>query len=372
MDKLEYRKHIYALIPAGGGGTRLWPCSTEKNPKQFLKLFGEKTLIQITADRLNKFIPWEKIYIITTTEDYGNEIRRMIPEIPSNNVIVEPMRRDTAPAHSLGALYIYHQDKDAVIVNAAADHFISPVKNYKNTMLAASNAAYNNDWLIAVGIQTTYPHTGLGYIKRGEKIKTVEGKIVYKLDKFTEKPELEVAKQFVSSPDYFWNASHYVWRADTFLNAVKKYAPEISMGMDTISQAFDKDNEKEVIKEVYEKLPKISVDYAVSEKADNFVTITADYNWTDIGDWNEVWKNLDKDDLGNVIIKGDNPNGEVMYLDTSDTLIRTDGRTIAVIDVDNIVVVDTKDALLICSKSHSQNVKKIVERLKEMDKKELL
>lgn len=372
MTNLEYRNHLYGLILAGGGGTRLWPRSTEKTPKQFLKLFGKKTLFEITAERLANFMPWEKIFVITASEPYGDMIKKLVPSIPEENIIVEPIKRDTAPAHSLGALYIYKQDPEAIVINAASDHFVNPVSHFKKTMYVAANAANSTDSLVAVGIPPTYPHTGLGYMERGDKVKVLDGKAVYRLNKFTEKPELSIAKKFLASKNYFWNANHYVWRADTFLAAVKKHAPEIHQGMEEISKALNTSREKTVIAEVYEKIPKISVDFAVSEKAKNFLMLVADYNWNDIGDWNEVWKNLEKDDLGNVIIDGEEPGGEVMYLDTSDTLIQTDGRLIAVIDVDNVVIVDSKDALLICSKSRAQNVKKIVEKLKELGKKELL
>jgi mannose-1-phosphate guanylyltransferase len=372
MSKNYYKKHLYALILAGGGGTRLWPRSTEATPKQFLKLFGNKTLTEITAERLSKFMPWERIYVVTATSEYGKEIDKLLPELPSENIIVEPMKRDTAAAHGIGALYIHRKDPSAVIVNAASDHFVSPVSNYIQTMHAAAKVAYSGDWLVAVGIKPTYPHTGLGHIKRGRQVDVSNGRIVYKLDKFVEKPRLELAKKFTDSGEYFWNANMYVWRADTFMQALKKHAPQIRTGMNKINSALGTKEENRVIFSEYEKMPKISVDYAVSEKADNFLTLVANFNWTDIGDWNEVWKNLPKDDIGNVIIGGNEPEGEVINIDTSDALVQTDGRLIAIIDVDNIVIVDTKKALLVCSKSKAQNVKKIVEILKQQGRSELL
>src|SRR3989344_3199339 len=370
MSAKSYKDHLYALVMAGGGGTRLWPRSRDKTPKQFLKLFGNKTLLEITIERLRKFLPWERIFISTATIKYEIEIKRLLPSVPKNHIIVEPARRDTAPAHGLGALPIYKKDYQAVIINAASDHFIRPEKNYKKIMYAASCVAYEGNFLVAVGVRPSYPHTGMGHIRRGKKIKTVEGKIVYKLDKFVEKPPLPQAKRYTSSGNYFWNANQYVWKADSFLQALSNYQPEIYKNLMMIGKFIGTKKEKQVLEKYYNLMPKISVDYAVSEKAKNFLMLVADYEWTDIGDWNEVWKNLTKDEYGNVVIDGDAPGGEVINLDTSDALIHTDGRLIAIIDVDNIIVVDTDDALLICSKSKAQNVKKIVEQLKQKSEKE--
>jgi mannose-1-phosphate guanylyltransferase len=371
MAKNDYEKHLYALIMAGGGGTRLWPLSREHSPKQFLKLFGKDSLIEITAKRIRHILPWDRIFVSTATDEYAKEIRRLLPDIPKENIIVEPVRRDSAPAHGLGAIHILAKDPEAVIINAASDHFIHPEKNYKRTMLAACEAAYNGDWLVAIGITPTYPHTGMGHLKIGKKWAIVGHRQVYELDKFVEKPALPLAKRFTSSGNYYWNANHYVWRADSYVNALKKHATEIYTGLMEIAQFIGRKHYDDVLKREYKKMPKISVDYAVSEKAKNFLMLIADYSFTDIGDWNEVWKNLSKDESGNVVI--DSHHGsEIINIDTSDTLIHNNGRLVAVIDVDNIIIVDTKDALLICSKSKSQKVKQIVEQLKKEGKDSLL
>lgn len=367
----SYKDHLFALIVVGGGGTRLWPVSRNKSPKQFLKLFGGKTLTQITSYRFNKILPWEKIYAVTTSEEYKNEIEKEVPEFVSKNILVEPMKRNTAAAHALGAIHILRKDPQAIILNEAADHLVDPQREYLKNQLSAAEAVYNKDLLLAVGIKPTYPNIGYGYIKIGAKIGEYQEKHVFKLEKFTEKPELETAKKYLDSGKYFWNGNQYVWGAQSFLNALKKYAPDTYGGMLQISKSIGTKSEDHILKNVYEKLPDISVDYAVSEKAKNFVMVIADYRWTDIGDWKEVWENLEKDTLGNVIIKGEE-GGEVINIDTSDAIIHTDGRVVAIIDVDNIAVIDTKDILLVCAKSRAQSVKKIVEKLKEEKKTELL
>lgn len=372
MSQGNYKDHLFALIVVGGGGTRLWPKSRNATPKQFLKLFDNKTLTQITAHRFKKILPWERIFAVTTSNSYKKEILREVPEFLPKNIIVEPMRRNTAPAHGLGALFIYRQDKDAIILNESADHLVRPESKYFNAMYTAAEAAYSGDWLVAVGMKPAYPNIGYGYMKRGKQWKIIEGRPVYKLDKFTEKPKLSVAKKFLASGNYFWNGNQYVWRADTFLKALNKHTSVISKGLRLIGKAISTKMEESVIKTEYEKMPEISVDYAVSEKAKNFLLVTADYFWTDIGDWKEVWENRPKDSEGNVIIDGDMPGGEIINLDTQNAIVHTDGRLIALVDVDDIIVVDTKDALLVATKSKAQNVKKIVEWLKKEKKKRYL
>ena len=368
----NYKEHVFALIMAGGGGTRLWPKSLEKTPKQFLKLFHGKTLTEITADRISKFVPWERIFVATSSESYAKEIRKLLPELKPENLVIEPVRRDSGPAHALSTAVIYKRDPDAVIINAATDHLVRPEIHYKHVMLAASSVAYEGDYLVAVGIRPTYPHTGLGHLHRGRRFTISEDRVVYKLKRFVEKPELSLAKRYTASGNYFWNANMFVWRADTFLNAVKKHAPKIWEVLSKITEKLGTEEQQKIIDKEFPKMPKISVEYSVCEKVNNFLMLVADFEWTDIGDWNELWKNLHKDQDGNVYIDGEEENGRVYNLDSSDVLVHTDGRPIALIDVDNIVVVDTKEALLICSKSKAQNVKKLVEILKKENRTELL
>lgn len=379
MPKSNYKDHLYALIVAGGGGTRLWPKSRNKTPKQFLRLFKNKTLTQITAERLRKLLPWDNIFVVTVSDDYKKEVSKEVPDIPRDNIFVEPARKNTAPAHGLGALYIYKKDKDAVIINAAADHLVEPEEMYIKASEAAAAAAFSGDWMVALGIKPTYPNIGYGHIKRGNKFGIFEGEKLYKLDEFIEKPPLSLAKKYTRSGNYYWNANQYVWRADTYLKALKTHEPKVGRAMDNIYKAIGTKNEEKVINDEYKNLPDttsegkdLSIDYAVSERAKNFLVLPVKYKWTDIGDWREVWENLPKDDLDNVIIDGKEPGGEVINLDTNNALVHTDGRMIAIIDVDDIVIVDTKNALLVCSKSKAQNVKKIVEQLKKEKRKELL
>lgn len=351
---------------AGGGGTRLWPKSRNKTPKQFLPLFFEnQTLTQLTFERFKRIIPVEKIYCVTVSKAYKKEIIKEIPEFKKENIIVEPARRETGPAHALGAYVIYKKDSDAVIITESADRLVKPVGRYLQVLKAAAQVAYTQKKLVALGVTPKYPHTGLGHIKKGEKHTVISDIHFFKLDKFVEKPPLKLAQKYTDSGDYLWNAGEFVWRADVLLEEIKKHAPKIYKNLEKIK------NIKRINK-IYKDMPKISIDYAIVEKSTDFVVVHGDFSWTDIGDWKEVWANSKKDNMGNVIMDGDAPGGDIINIDTSDALIHKNGRMIAVVDVDNIIIVDTPDALLICSKSKAQNVKKVVQALREKKLENLL
>ncbi|GAG54415.1 unnamed protein product [marine sediment metagenome] len=309
---------------------------------------------------------------MTVSEGYKKEILKEVPRLPAENIIVEPARRETGPAHGLGATYIYKKDPEAVIITEAADRLVKPVSRYLKTLKVAAEVAFKERTLVALGVKPRYPHPGLGHIKRGKKWNVIEGIKFYKLEKFVEKPPLALAKKYTASGNYYWNAGEFVWRADSLLESLSKHAPKISSELTKIYKAIGTKREEKVLQKAYESMPKIAIDYAVAEKEKNFLVVVGNFFWTDIGDWKEVWKNLPKDNLDNVIIDGKEPGGEVINLDTNNALVHTNGRMIAIIDVDDIVIVDTKNALLVCSKSKAQNVKKIVNQLKKEKRKELL
>jgi len=247
------------------------------------------------------------------------------------------------------------------------------------TLLVAAKVAYEDKIFVSVGVKPRYPHTGLGHIKRGEKYKSIEGIKLYYAKKFVEKPPLPQAKAFTLSGEYYWNAGQFVWRAKDYLATLEEFEPRLGESFKNIIEAIGSKKEERVILEEYKRIPSktvdgkpMSVDFAVVEKVKRMLVVEGNFFWTDIGDWKEVWNNLQQDEFGNVVIDGEVPGGRVLNVGSSDSLIHTDGRLIAVVDVENIVVVDTKDALLVCSKSKAQDVKKIVELLKEEGNKRLL
>lgn len=328
--------------------------------------------MQITTYRLSKILPWEKIYCVTVSEAYKKEILKEVSEFVPENIIVEPARRETGPAHGIGAAFIYKKDPDAVIATEAADRLATPVGKYLSVLKKAARVAYTDRVLVTVGVKPRYPHTGMGHIRRGKKYKQDGNLVFYKVDEFVEKPPLDVAKKYTSSGKYYWNTGQFVWRADSILKAIEQFEPKVGAGLTKISQAIGTKSEASVIKKEYNSMPKIAIDYAVAERAENLVVAGATFNWTDIGDWKEVWKSSKKDQGKNVIIDGIEKGGEIINIDTTNTLIHTNGRLIAVVGVEDLVIVDTENALLVTSKAKAQGVKKVVNKLREDNRKELL
>lgn len=362
--------HTYAVILAGGGGTRLWPKSRNETPKQFLKLTGKKTMMQVAADRLAKLIPWEK-FIIVTNELYEDEVKTQLPEVPPANVLAEPEKKDTALAMLTGAIYAKNLDEDAVVINAASDHTLINEAEYLRVMRAAVKTAANDDYLVTVGITPTFPATGFGYIKIGDDLKKLnQGLSLFEVESFTEKPNKPTAQALISTGKYFWNANMYVWSARDLLSAFKKYLPSM---FDLTQSLNGKKGSKfqQALPDIYQQAEKISIDYAISEKADNLVLIPGDFGWNDVGNWRVVYELGTKDLAGNVIIS-DQEEAHTLSINAQNNLLHTNDRLIAMIGLDDLVIVDTDEILMIAPKNRAQDVKKLVNRLKEEAKKEYL
>ncbi len=362
--------HTYAVILAGGGGTRLWPKSRTETPKQFLKITGNKTMMQVTAARVAKLLPWENI-IVVTNKRYSEQLKKQLPEIPDQNIIAEPQKKDTALAMLVGALYAKTLDSEAVIINAASDHVLLNDQEYIRVMKAAAQVAAENDYLVAVGITPTNPDTAFGYIKAGEDLKKINsGLSLFQVDSFTEKPNQATAQAYISTGKYFWNANMYVWSAENLQKAFAKHMPEmhdLTKGLAELKPT----KFHEALADIYEQAPKISIDYAISEKADNLVLIPGDFGWDDVGSWDTVYDLGKKDLNGNVIIS-DKDQVHTIATQSQNNLVHTNNRLIALLGVDDMIVIDTDEIILIADKSRSQDVKKIVNRLKEEEKKEYL
>lgn len=356
-------EHVFVVILAGGGGTRLWPKSREKTPKQFLKLYTKNTLMQDTYRRARFFADPEHI-IVVSNKNYLDDVKAQLPDLPEKNIIGEPAKRETAPAMLLGALIAYKRDPDAIVVNFASDHIATDEQEFTHVINTAIDVAAQKESIVAVGITPTFPHSGLGYIKIGEELKKVQRLPVFRVESFTEKPNVATAKAFLATGKYFWNACNYVWAAETLIHAFEKHSPQILATMKPILSVIDTDSFMSIASNAYANVEKIAIDYAISEKADNLVLIPGDFGWNDIGDWKVVYDLQKKNEAGNVILC-ENGDGEVVCHDSTNNLVHTHDRVIALVGMSDTIVIDTGEILLVMPKDRSQDVKKIVESIKE-------
>lgn len=362
-------EHAYAVILAGGGGTRLWPKSRQKTPKHLLKLFGKDSMLQLTYNRIAEILPPDRVFVITH-QNHLAQAQEQLPDIPEGNWIVEPQAKNTALAMGVASAVIGKHDPQAAIVNLAADQVIDDEDKFLQTLVAGLEIAGKGEDIVSIGIRPSFPHTGLGYIRTGEQVDAASDRKTYVFASrgFKEKPDLATAQSFLASGQYLWNANLYCWSYQTITKAMQQYAPEIAEAMARVEAAWGTSEQQSVMEKVYEQAESVQIDIAVSEKAQNLVVIPGDFGWSDIGDWKVMYDNGKKDNRGNVV----SDEGSFVGVDTYGSLIETNGRLVAVIGLRDVVVVDTDDALLICEKSRSQDVKKIVEQLKEGKRGELL
>ncbi len=345
---------LFAVIMAGGVGSRFWPRSKEKTPKQLLKIFGEKTMIQETVGRLKGIVENEDVFIITN-KIQKDEIVRQLPEIPEENIIEEPFGKNTAACIGLASVIIKKRQEDAVTIILPADHMIKDLDEFHKTLKNAAEFAYESNGLITIGIPPTRPETGYGYIQIDEKgIK----ENIFKVYAFAEKPNYATAVRFLESGDFFWNSGMFIWRVDSILNEIKLHMPELSEGLEEISNDLGTPKYEKTLTRVYGQLRNISIDYGIMEKSENVYLTKGTFPWSDVGSWEEVYQLSEKNGDGNAAI------GNIFTDMTADSYIFSPEKFAAVIGVDNLVVINTKDALLVCRRDQTQEVKKIVDHLK--------
>lgn len=301
--------------------------------------------------------------LVISNKSYVDDVRAQLPDVPAENIIGEPAKRETAPAMLLGALIASKRDPDAVLINLASDHIATDEKEFVHVLETAAAVAARGSDLVAIGITPTFPHSGLGYIKIGEEIDKVNRLPVFHVDSFTEKPNVATAKAFIATGKYFWNACNYVWSAKALIAAFAKHSPEILTTMQPITAVVDTPEFLSVASDAYEHVEKIAIDYAISEKVDNLVLIPGDFGWNDIGDWKVVYDLQEKSDAGNVIMC-ETDAGHVVCHDAKNNLVHTHDRLIALVGMEDTVVVDTGEILLVMPREKSQDVKKIVEKIK--------
>ena len=361
--------HFYAMIMAGGGGTRLWPLSRKDRPKQMLKLAGERTLFQVAVDRLLGLFPGDHILVVTSA--FQAEIfKEQSPEIPTENYIIEPEGRDTAAAIGLAAITLQHRDPEAIMAVVTADHFIEREGRFLHVLRAAHKVA-TEGYLVTLGIQPTFPSTGFGYIQQGSYLGTHENIVVFKALSFKEKPDTETAAKFIEAEDHSWNSGMFIWQVGQVLTEFEKQMPKLFKSLSKIGNAFGKEDFDKVLRQEWKKLDKVSIDFGIMEGAENVAVIPAKgLGWSDVGSWNAVYDALPHDTDGNVF--------NVLHHfseDTKNSLVFTNGlsdRLIVTIGVHDMIVVDTGDVVMVCDKDHAQDVKTIVNKLKYTDEKNYL
>ncbi len=350
------------VILAGGSGSRLWPMSRSDVPKQFCKLTSDKTMLEETLDRFKNYSADKKF--IATTEQLVDEIKEILPDFPEENIIVEPEKRDTAPAMGFNAVHLGLRDMDEPMVFVASDQQIGQVDNFLNCLDQAEKVINETGKMLDISIYPTEPNTALGYTKVGEKKIEKDGVEFYEFLGHKEKPDFETAKEYLAEGSYFWHANYYMWTPRKFMEAYEKYTPEMHQKLKDIEKELQGEARQDKITELYSQMEKISIDYAIAEKMDpkDVLIIKGEFGWRDIGTWDTLYDNSlpQADEQKNVI------RAEVVAIDTAGSMIYGEkGKVIATIGVDDMVIVDTKDALLVCPKSRAQDVKKVIEELKK-------
>jgi mannose-1-phosphate guanylyltransferase len=348
------------MIMAGGGGTRFWPRSRVRRPKQFLTFSGDRTLLQGTVDRIEAQVPLERCWVITSAA-HRDEALQQLPDVPAAQIVGEPMGRDTAACIGLGAALIARRDPDATIIVMPADHAIEPAQEFRRAVHAAAQLGDEfPNALITFGIPPTGPATGYGYIHRGEFVAQRQGVNAFRVQAFREKPSREVAENYVASGEYGWNSGIFVWKAKTILGELARHKPEIHAAVSRIADAWDTPDRDRVFREEYARAEKISIDFAIMEKAKEVLVIQAPYQWDDVGSWLALERRNPQDANGNTI------QALHVGINTSGCVIAADpGHLVATIGVSNLLIIQDGDATLIADRRDEGAVKDIVERLKK-------
>ena len=355
---------LTAVIMAGGKGERFWPKSRIRCPKQFLSLTGDgETMLQKTFQRISGFVEPAHIFIVTNGE-YMPLVREQLPDVPEENLLAEPAPRNTAPCISLAAAVIAKRYGDATMIVLPADHLVRHEEICADVLLRAASAAAETDALVTIGITPTYPETGYGYIAFSRAKNLPRG--VYHVDSFKEKPDIETARSYVNSGDYLWNSGMFVWKTNVFLEAVRKHLPAAYEITEELQSACDTPDFENVLQKRFPDMPSISVDFGILEKAERICTIPGSFGWDDVGSWPALRRVAKTDTNGNY------RDGDILTIGTRNCVFSGREKLIAAVGLENIVVVDTEDALLVCDIDAAQNIKKITEMLREPGRGELL
>jgi mannose-1-phosphate guanylyltransferase len=356
---------VCAVIMAGGSGTRFWPLSRRKTPKQFLPITSERTMIEETFLRILPLVPARKIYTVANAAQ-SRTIKRLLPRLPEANRMIEPRGRNTAPSLLLATARVYLRNPEAVVVVLASDHLIAKPAAFRRKLAAAAEAAAREESLITFGVRPSFPSTGYGYIHFGRRgARRHRGEPFYRALAFKEKPDLKTAVSFLENGDYAWNSGMFLWRASVFARQLERCAPDFYGYWEKMLEALRRGSRR-AMAGIFDEIPVTSIDYALMEKAEKTLVCEGDFGWSDVGAWSSlagIWRN---DDRGNAV------KGEAVLLDAEGNICHNPGKITALIGVRDLVVIDTRDALLVCRKDKDQDVKRVLDRLGALGKTEYL
>jgi mannose-1-phosphate guanylyltransferase len=360
-------EHTYVVIMAGGGGTRLWPISRKRHPKHVLPLLGERTLFQSALDRLDGFVPAERILVVTTAEQ-AEELKKQAPQLSQANFLIEPQPRGTASVVGLAATVLKKRDLEAVMLVLTSDHYIRNNDLFRLVMRVAVQVA-RKDYLVTLGITPTYPATGYGYIKRDAALPEKFDYPVYRVMQFIEKPDEVEARVMLAGGDYSWNSGMFIWRTDRILDEFARQMPDLKETLDRIGAVWGTSAQNAVLLSEWPRLKPETIDYGIMEHASNVAVLPAGgLEWSDVGSWDSLFDVLLPDEHGNVVV-----NSEHMALETRDSLVySTEKKLVVTIGVDNLIIIDSSDALLVCRRDQAQQVRQVIENLKKMQQEDYL
>lgn len=368
MTVMQENKYptVFAVIMAGGAGTRFWPKSRQKNPKQFLKLLGKASLLGDTVRRALMLVEPENCFVVTHKQ-YQDQVQESIPEVPPENIIFEPANRDTAACVGLAAIKLAGIDPSGVMVMLPSDHYIGYEKVFIKTLKSAIAFVEQNDYLMTVGIKPTAPRTGYGYICCGEVMGQEQEYPVYQVSAFTEKPDPITARYFIGQGNYLWNSGIFVWRIPVILEAIARHLPQLHQALEKLAPAIGTSCEAEAVEREYPAFPKVSIDYGVMEKAVNIGTIPGNFIWDDVGSWVALEKYLPKDQRNNTL-----NGGKHISMDSRGCIIDSEAKLIATIGVEDLIIIQSQDVMLVCRKDRDQEVKQLVEKIRRLGWEEYL
>jgi mannose-1-phosphate guanylyltransferase len=353
---------LYALILSGGAGTRLWPLSRRRKPKQFLELIGDRSLLQDTVDRVNEIIPDERIFVVAPPE-HRAMIHEQLPELRNDHVVIEPYPRGNAAAIGLAMAALHAFDPDAVVAVLPSDHVVEKKGAFRNVLIAATAAA-DAGWLVTLGITPERADTGFGYIEAGEQLDVTAPLPVHKVKRFIEKPKRDAAEKMLAAGGHYWNAGMFVWRVSAIVDAYREHLPKTAQALAALGEAIGSPRYESVLAEVWEETDRTTIDYGIAERATNMAVVPADIGWQDVGSWSRL--------ADIVAASGQQPADEHIAEDSVGNYVYAPGKTTVTIGVNDLIVVDTDDVLFIAPKDRAEEVKGIVDRLAREEKEHLL